>query len=420
MFLIVRRRVCTALLLVAVLAESAAAQGSPDPTVARPNAPPEPHFVLGPVGISPAFSISEVGVDSNVFNSGTRRESDFTATLNPAVNVVTRMGLVRFSGQAALGLVFYNRFKAQQAVNGTYQGDAEMELSRIRPWVSVTYARTRTRPGFEIDLRARRTEPRVSVGSEVRLSGRTWFDFAYRHASFSFDEGQTFVEADLRTKLNRTAEAWSGTMRFAATPLTTLVAIGELERIRFGFSPLRDADSIRVMPGFEFNPDALVRGRAYAGFRRFKPLVPGVPAYAGVVAAVEVSSTVHATTKLDVRVSRDVSFSFEDATPYYVSTGAALVVTQRLAGPFDMRASGGVDRLRYRSIEGASAPLTALDSSSFERTDTVLAFGGGLGYHLGETARIGANVEYADRSSNAALANPYDRLRIYGSLNYEF
>jgi hypothetical protein len=169
---------------------------------------------------------------------------------------------------------------------------------------------------------------------------------------------------------------------------------------------------VRLAPGFEFSPDALLKGRASVGVRRFKPVSGELPDYTGPVAAVELSFAPRETTRFDVKVDRDVQYSFEPLTPYYVATGGGVTVMQRLVGQFDVTGSFARHMLAYRAIEGA-----ALDR---DRRDNVNILGGGVGYHLSQGARIGFNVEYSERQSNDVLRREYDRLRMFGSVTYGF
>jgi hypothetical protein len=65
--------------------------------------------------------------------------------------------------------------------------------------------------------------------------------------------------------------------------LTTVSVEVELQRDRFDASTVRDADSVLVMPAVEFAPDAVIAGRAAAGFKRFNPRDPRVKAFRGLV-----------------------------------------------------------------------------------------------------------------------------------------
>ncbi len=55
----------------------------------------------------------------------------------------------------------------------------------------------------------------------------------------------------------------------------------EYETDRFEHSAVKDANGFRVMPGFEFDPLALIGGKVYIGYRHFDVLDKNVPDYSG-------------------------------------------------------------------------------------------------------------------------------------------
>jgi hypothetical protein len=57
------------------------------------------------------------------------------------------------------------------------------------------------------------------------------------------------------------------------------VVLSEFERERFDFESSRDAEGVRVMPGFEFDPFALIGGKVFVGYRSFDTSDPLLPNY---------------------------------------------------------------------------------------------------------------------------------------------
>ena len=60
----------------------------------------------------------------------------------------------------------------------------------------------------------------------------------------------------------------TGTLRYALTPLTQVVMDAGYIEDRFVFRPAQNTENLRANVGFEFAPDAVIRGRAALGFRR--------------------------------------------------------------------------------------------------------------------------------------------------------
>ena len=378
------------------------AQETPDPEA-------DARLLIGPVYLNPTFAIRDFGTDSNVFNDSVKPVSDFSMTLNPEVTGGMRLGPARVGFGTSLGLVLFQTYTNQNSVNRLLHGRIDLPLGRISPFVGVEYLATRARPGFEIDARAHRTEPTIRAGTEVRLTNQTSLSLALRRTEVTFAEGEQFLGRDLGDSLNRHSQTGSAIVRMAVTPLTTIVVLSEVERTRFDVSSMRDSNGLRVASGFEFQPDALFRGSAFLGLRRFQALSPEIPDYAGLAAAVSLVYTLRGTTKFEGRFDRDIAYSLEEATPYYLSTGGSLTVTQQVVGPLDVTGTLAWQSLGYRA---------ASDSIIQDRVDRVKVFGVGTGYRLGESVRLGINVERTDRRSNILLFRNYNRSRIFGSLTY--
>ena len=118
------------------------------------------------------------------------------------------------------------------------------------------------------------------------------------------------------------------------------------------------------------------------------------------------------TTKLEGTYERDVRYSYELLQPYYLTNGGRLTATQIIAGPFDVQGTVGRQNLEYRNFEPIADTLEG-------RTDTVVTWGGGIGFRLGDTARLGLNFDQTDRDSDLP-GRRYDRQRIFGTVTYGF
>ncbi len=231
----------------------------------------------------------------------------------------------------------------------------------------------------------------------------------------SFDEDQTIEDVRLATALNRTEDLANAAVRVSLTPLTTFVLLVGGEHDRFEFSPLRDSDSIRVQPGVELKPYALISGKASVGYRRFNALAAGVPDFTGVVAAVDVSYTLREMTRFAVAFNRDVDYSYEPTSPYYVSTGGTLTLTQAIGTSWDVVARAGRTRLAYQALTELDGPIGARSA----RNDRVFIYSVGAGRHIASDIRVGVAADWIKRSS-PIQARTYTGLKIGGSVTYGF
>jgi hypothetical protein len=393
-------------LLLCLAGVDASAQERLDPAASA-------RFRLGPVGFTPVIELRNVGVDSNVFNEPAAGEpqSDFTATLAPGIKSWLRVGRARLSAEQRVGLVYFQRFDSQRSVNADGLYRLEVPLARVTPYVSHTLLYTRDRPGFEIDVRARRTESTVAAGADVEVGSRLSTGIAVRRGRHEYSAHETFQGAYLRELLNRDFESIELVVRHKATPLTTLVLLGESRRERFDESPVRDVDSVRIMPGVEFDQFAIISGKGFVGFRRMDFRSPDVPDFAGLVASGDLGYRLLGTTRFDLNLLRDIAYSYQVDEPYYVQTGATLSVTQVVKAGWDVVGRVGRQRLAYERRAGAVVVG--------DRVDGVWIVGGGAGYRFSQGLRLGINVDSYRRRSDSARRE-YDGLLVGSTVTYEF
>ncbi len=370
---------------------------------------------LGPVALTPRLSLRNVGIDSNVLNSSGDPQRDFTATFAPGADAWMNIGRVRLSSRTDVGWVYFKDLTDQRSFELNQQGRLDLVMTRIVPHIGGGYQRTRERPNLEIDARALRTTKTGEGGLLFRLGPRLTFDMGYTQRIFAFEDDQAIEDVRLAKALNRTEQEATGVVRFVLTPLTTLVVTMSDERDRFDFSPLRNSDSSSVVPGFEFKPFALISGKASVGYRRFDALAETVPDYAGVVAAVDVSYTARDATRLAVAFKRDVEYSYEATSPYYVTNGGGVTVTQAIGTNWDAVARVSRTTLGYRALTGLSGD--ALEISS--RSDRVFTYGGGLGCRTAANIHFGIDADWTERTSIVS-GRSYTGFKLGGSVTYGF
>jgi hypothetical protein len=400
----VRRRLYLFSVLWVLAASSALAQTSgPDPSKARVR--------LGPLWINPTLALTDLGVDTNVFNAADtdRPLSDFTMTVSPATELWVRIGRSWLTGNLREDLVWYREYAGERSANGRYNAGIVVPLTRVVLNANAGWIDTHERPGFEIDARAHRRERAYSGGLELRALSKTLIGVRGDRRTYDFESGEFFLGSNLREELNRTITTAAATIRYELTPLTSVGLDVAREQDRFELSPDRDADSTRVGLIVRLDPAALISGTAQVGFRAFNPASPDTPEYRGATAAVDVGYVLRGTTKLGMQISRDVNYSFESAQPYFLQTGIVGSLVQQISGPVDVQARLGRQRLAYRS----RADMDGLD----DRIDRVNSVGAGIGYHTGPDLRIGLNVDRSKRDS-PLLRRHYEGMRYGLSVTY--
>lgn len=368
---------------------------------------------LGPLALKSTLALSNLGIDTNVFNEADadRPQRDFTMTFTPATDLWLRMGRTWISGTIDVDWVYYNKFASERSANTNFGVGVSRTFNRLALKGGTSRLSTRNRPGFEIDARSRRVEASIEGEGQMRVSARTHIGARAWRRKMAFDQAAVFLGTPLARELDRTSSSGALVVRHDLTALTSLSFEAGREYERFASSSLRDSNSTRVAGAVKFQPLALISGDASVGYRNFTPLLGDVPPYRGAIAAVNLSYRLLGTTRLGVQTTRDVQHSFDFNQPYYLETGVSGSFQQQVYGPFDVLAGIGVRRLGYRDRAGAVV-------QEFNRTDRVRTFSVGAGYRLGTDKRIGFAIDRQNRTSGVDRRQ-YEGLRIGMSITYE-
>jgi Putative beta-barrel porin 2 len=366
-------------------------------------------FLVGPVTLYPSIVLRDVGFDSNIYNAADVEKEDFTLTAQPRLRAAVPFGPAIATGSATVGFVYYATYKEEQSINRLFEGRLEWMPSRFRPFLAGSLNHTRERAQYEIDARVLRRDTGLSGGADLKLTGVTSLIASFTRTTYHYGDDEVFQGAVLADQLDRTTDVTGADVRYALTPLTTLSIDIELQRDRFDTVALRDADSVRLMPGVQFSPDAVISGHVALGFRQFTPRASALAGFRGLVGSANVSYTLLNATTFSVEATRDVMYSFEPATPYYVVTGGRLRLSQRIAGPYDLIALAGKDRLEYQGVAGLPV------SGRVDRIDTI---GGGIGFRISPSLGLAVIYDRTERVSNTRDRRAYERRRLFASATF--
>jgi hypothetical protein len=374
---------------------------------------------FGPLALTPAVAVTNVGWDSNVFNEWENPKGDFTGTVTPQTDLWLRMGPMRVVAHGSVGYVYFANYVQERSWNTDDSVKLEVPGAHIRPYFGYAYLNIRERPGYEIDQRVRRIENRMFAGIDMPLTRKTTIGGAFKRTKTDYPATETYNEISMRFRFNRWTDIYTVSARYALTPLTTLLLDTEYVREKFEFDVLRNSAGFRLLPGVEFKPMALISGTARVGYRQLNFDSPTVPDYSGPVGSVNLGYTLLGATRFAVQVERDVQFSYEQLEPYYVLTGLTGTITQALNITWDLQARAGNQSLAYRQAIPLSGAGSSPSGTPGGRTDHVVFYGGGVGYRLGPNVRLGFNVDYYTRRSDIDIRQ-YEGLRVGSSVTYGF
>ncbi|HEX6973508.1 MAG TPA: outer membrane beta-barrel protein [Vicinamibacterales bacterium] len=409
------RHIAPLLLFTTAFSTAAAAQTQPTAIEeVRKNAT----MHAGPFYVTPVLQLKDLGVDSNVFNAAGDQKSDFMFNLSPKASVWIPSGRrAMISATAATDLVWYATYQSERSIDPQFTVRGDLYFNRLTLFAQDAFLNTRQRPNYEIDLRSRHLENNVLAGGEVKLTPKFSVEVAARRFDTKYDADDFIGSVSLQRTLNRKTTGGQVMARHKVTPLTTISLLYDNLQDRFEYSPARDSNSFRVSPGVEFKPRALIKGRAFVGYRKFEPLHPEIlPEFSGVVADLGLSYTVLGATSIGVSFRRDVTYSYEERQPFFIDSSPGISVRRALGRRYDVLVS--VDRHTYEYQDvlvdlPAAAPYQS-------RVDTTWNYSASFGYRLGRDGRIGFGASYWKRESTTVVFRNYDNLVIGTTATYGF
>jgi len=364
---------------------------------------------FGPVSLYPSVRILEAGRDTNVFNEETNPKADDTFTLNARMLAVMRLGASELLLSSGSDYVWFKEYVEERSGNAQYGARLNLLARRLKPYVGAEYLRTRARQNAEIDARARRLDRFAVAGVAYAVSERLSVTASTRLDELTYAEGETFRGVDLHRQLNRRSQQYVGGVRYALTPLTTLVVGAEYGEDRFPSLPTKNGASYGASAGLEFSPEAVIHGNVTGGFEIFRPVDRTLSEYRGAVLAGELEWLLFERTVLGVRANRNIGFSYRVDEPYYLSTGVRLRAEQPLMGPVSVHGGAGWESMSYRWQLGAQ---TAFD----DRADTAKSVSGGVGVNLNRGVRISITAERSVRDATRSSVENYRRVRFLSAV----
>lgn len=398
----------TALLLLLLTAAPARAQssGGVEPGTVK----------IGPVTIRPTFMIRNVGRDNNVFNETVNPKKDFTMTISPTAEAVFQPRRLKLTYTQATDYVYFKTYKSERGTNQASSARADLDLGVLQPYIGTVGANTRARLNHEIDVRARHDDRTYLAGVTAKVLSQTSVTLGVRRFTTTFERNDDCAAAaqtcfrgqSLADSLNSRLDSIEGNVRVALTPLTSVGIQVAKERQTFEVARERDSDTRRITPVITFSPLGLLNGSVAIGHRKFTARDPRTRPFSGLVVAAVVGVTLFDDHRIDASVNRDLTYSYDRDTPYFVGTSANVTWTFAVAGPFDVRGSVTRDRMRYDSTTGTAA--TQFDN--FEE------YGLGIGVRVRRRLRLGVQGDYIRRDSQKSADRNYDNHRIYGTLTW--
>jgi hypothetical protein len=373
-------------------------------------------FHAGPVSLTPTFTVTNFGFDSNVFNDSIAPRSDITVTLLPAIDTSVRLGRARLSWSGRGDATFFKRYSDQNTTGTVNNVKLDVPLNRIRFSLSESYVNARERPTLDIDTRVRRRENAVDVSADVQLTALTHVAVSANLGGVSFDRGAAVGGVALGYVLDHSGTRFGVSLQRSLTPLTAVVGSVETQYQNFSGDSTRNNVTRRAALGLSFKPLALITGRFDVGILDFQPKGSGLQRTTAPAVSADLGYTLLGSTHFAVRMDRVVSYSLDETAAYSLQTGVGASVSHHFRESFDVGASAGRQALAYQVtptaggnglVAGSSAPMTVV--SVYDAT---------FGYRVAGI-HWGVHASYMERvPSGGAAVLPFRGFRTFASASY--
>jgi hypothetical protein len=389
-------RILSAVLGIAVLLAGtpvlAQTTGSEEEPSARPGL-----FRVGTFYLTPYLNIGSLGVDTNVFYTPTDRQTDFTASGGPGLEVVRPFGREsRFRLDGGLDYLYFAKTESQRQLNG--YGSAEFDLVGVktRLFVEERYQSSYRRPSYEVNERVQQ-ESEGTRGFLRRNLGDRFALALVGSRERTTTDSQDYLGTDLGDTLTEDRYRAGGELRLALSVKTQMVGGGEQEWYRYPRLPERDGDSTKVYGGFRTDETALIAGQALLGYQWFRLDTGGERS--GLYANVDATWNISPKTKLGARYRREInysSFATTGSTPTNLNETVEIYLDKLLARNLYFRLFG---RLASLASDGDITIVTPDGVETAVRDDRVREAGAEFGYQFRTRVRIGVTATYTTRES---------------------
>ena len=383
-----------------LLATAARAQAPPGPAGAGPSdeVPARPGlFRLGALYLTPYLQLGSLGIDTNVFYSPTDRQTDFTASGGPGLEIVRPFGREsRLRLDGGLDYLYFARTESQRKLNG--YGTAQLDLVGVktRLFIEERYASSYSRPNFEVNERVQQ-ETEGTQGFLRRNLGDRFALALFGERKRTTTDSQDYLGTDLGDTLTEDRYRAGGELRLAVSVKTQVVGGGEREWYRYPRLPERDGDSIKVYGGFRTDDTALIVGQALLGYQWFRLDTGGERS--GLYANVDAAWNIAPKTKLGARYRREIdysAFATTGPTPTNLNETVEAYLDKVLARNLYFRLFG---RLGTLASDGEITIVTPDGIETAVRDDRVREAGAEFGYQFRTRVRIGVTATYTTRES---------------------
>jgi hypothetical protein len=354
-------------------------------------------FRVGSFYLTPYLNIGSMGIDTNVFYTPEDRQTDFTASLGPGLEIVRPFGREsRFRLDGGLDYLYFAKTDSQRQLNG--HGTAQLDLVGVKTrfFVEEHYASTFRRPSYEVYDRVQQETEGTRAFLRRNLGDRLALALIGERERTTTDS-QDYLGTDLGETLTQDRYRAAGELRVALTVKTQLVSGAEQEWYRFPRAAERDGDSLKVFGGFRTDETALLVGHALFGYQWFRLDAGGERT--GFTASVNAAWHVSPKTTLGATWEREIGYSAfqtSGATPTNATDSFEVYLDKVLMSHLYFRLWG---RLGTLASDGTVTIVTPDGVETAVQDERAREAGLEIGYQFRPRVRIGVRASYTTRDS---------------------
>jgi hypothetical protein len=340
--------------LVAVLSAAPAASFQP----ARTEPDLKGYRKLGEVYWRPALFLRNSGYEDNVFLSPEGQEvSDVTATLAPELEI-----LAPVRDRAALKLreqLSWTTFADHQEQNFLSNNIAARGELFLRNWsfhANASHLSTRERPADEIDLRPRREQRRLLLGTRFEHRERLALDLEASRQDTEYSDDSPDPDFTFRERLNRTEDAAHLTLAIRVGRRTDLVVEAERRLVEFeNLGALAtEARERRLLGGVDWAPRDTLKVKVRAGNLRLSPEGGVDQSFDGLAGLASVQVRLFSRLNATLEGDRDLFISSFTNNLFAIQNRGALRLSTPLTRRFGAEAGVELFRVQYSNRDQAS------------------------------------------------------------------
>jgi len=367
----------------------------------------------GFVYFNPSLSIDRLGYDSNVQNTSSERQGDFTVSITPHATLwIPFQRRALLTSNASVGFDYYKDVSRNRTVNPRIDALGELYARRLTFFAEAGRSNQFRQPNIEIETRVKERTDNLGGGIRVTLQrGLSIGVSAYRRDT-AFDGDDVSGGVSLSERLDRSERGVRVIVQERLTSLTTVGVVFETREDRFDRAPNRNADGYRAAATIAFDEKALINGSVALGYRNVDAADPLVPAFSGFVSQVAISNRIGGTTEVSLGWDRDTQYSLSETRPYFLTNAMTVRLRRQVAGEFDASAGVGRNRSTYRSEIGVAVP--GGDG------ETAMTYSADVGYRVNRSSRAAFGVTHTRRTSALSDSRRYASTFAGFSLTYVF